>query len=439
MGVRFPLWEIGRLFVILGERMIDIEMQSVRMKTSDVRFVKELYPRLEEDNAAIERYRPAIDLLPPIIVARDGVLVDGFHRWQAHQRENVDEIKSINLGNLSDAEILRESILRNAHHGQQLSATDKRKLASRLWRDFVTLTSGERTVEIAKLLSVSESSVEKWTKDARAAEKKEQQNKAWDLWLNCLTQEQIAEEMTLPQRTVSDWLSEKRKNADFAKHPESRQHFDIWQFLKSDGDSTYFGQMPPQVVENLLWFYTESGQIVFDPFAGGGTTIKVSKEMGRRVWSSDIKPSTPMLPIHEHNILEGWPVDAPKHADFILLDPPYWKQAFEKYGDNPQSLGNMSLDDFYTSWAKIIQTCSTHLAPKGHIAYIISPTQCDDGSVVDHTTDMLRACWDARLTVKRRIIVPYSTQQATGQQVTWARENKRLLKLYRDLVILTKE
>jgi hypothetical protein len=38
--------------------------------------------------------------------------------------------------------------------------------------------------------------------------------------------------------------------------------------------------------------------------------------------------------------------------------------------------------------------------------------------------------------VERRIIVPYQTQQATGQQVTWARENKRMLKLYRDLVVL---
>jgi hypothetical protein len=38
--------------------------------------------------------------------------------------------------------------------------------------------------------------------------------------------------------------------------------------------------------------------------------------------------------------------------------------------------------------------------------------------------------------VHRRIIVTYQTQQATGQQVTWARENRRLLKLYRDLIIL---
>src|SRR5260221_104979 len=240
------------------------------------------------------------------------------------------------------------------------------------------MNPSERVSEIMVLLSVSERSVQTWTKDARAAERDEQKAKVWDLWLNCLTQEQIAEETTLPRQTITDWLADKRKHADFGKAPESRQHFDIWQFAKANGDSTYFGQMPPQVVENLLWFYTEPGQTVADPFAGGGTTIKSAKVMGRRVWSSDIAPSTPMLPIHKHNILDGWPTDAPKQVNLILLDPPYWKQAFERYGDNPQSLGNMSLEDFYTAWKATIKTCSDHLAPKVRIAYIIIPTQSED-------------------------------------------------------------
>ena len=43
--------------------------------------------------------------------------------------------------------------------------------------------------------------------------------------------------------------------------------------------------MPPQVVENLLWFYTDPADIVGDLFAGSGTTIDVAKSMGRRVWA----------------------------------------------------------------------------------------------------------------------------------------------------------
>lgn len=409
--------------------------QTIDLPIDQVRFVKELYPRLREDDAAIERYRAAIDLLPPIIVARDGILVDGFHRWQAHKREGTETIRAENLGDLADTEILFESIRRNASHGAQLSAKDKERLAGSLWP---SMDKDTRVAELAELLSVNERSVRSWTKDARTAEKQAQKDQAWDLHLDCWTQQSIAKLIGVPQQTVADWLTDFGKSSIFGNPPDSRQHFDVWSFqTAADSNSSYFGRMPPQVVENLLWFYTNPGDIVVDPFAGGGTTIDVAKAMGRRVWASDRKPSTPTLPIHEHDITTGWPAGAPKKANLIILDPPYWQQAAGRYSDAATDLGNMTLDDFYVAWHQVMKVCAGHLAPDGRIAYIISPTQLEDGSVVDHATDMLNACTDEGLTVERRIIVPYQTQQATGQQVTWARENKRLLKLYRDLVVVS--
>lgn len=157
--------------------------------------------------------------------------------------------------------------------------------------------------------------------------------------------------------------------------------------------------------------------------------------MGRRVWASDIRGDhySPHLPIHRHDATTGWPTGAPKKADIVLLDPPYWQQAAGKYSTEPGELAELDLDAFYTAWAAVIKACTGRTE---RIAYIISPTQQADGTVIDHATDMLRAVWDAGLTVERRIVVPYSTQQATGQQVTWARDNRRMLKLYRDLVIV---
>jgi DNA modification methylase len=407
------------------------------LSIGDVQFVKELYPRLKEDDAAIERYRAAIEKLPPIVVARGGILVDGFHRWQAFKRENRTEVPFVDLGNLSDAQIIRESIERNAKHGQQLSAADKKNLAGQLWWSFASMPNGERTSEIAELLSVSTDSVERWTKEARQQEKDALKAKAYDLWLDCMSYREIGEALGVDDKTVAAWTAEKTAAAGNSAPPVSQQHFDIWSFTKANGESSYFGRMPPQVVENLLWLYTEPGDVVVDPFAGGGTTINVAKDMGRRVFASDRKPSTPMLPIHEHDITTGWNPDAPKKAKLILLDPPYWQQAEGRYSDSPDDLGNMSLAAFYDAWAKVVTACAERLEPGGVLAYIISPTQAENGDVVDHATDMLRACWAAGLNVKRRIIVPYQTQQATGQQVTWARENKRLLKLYRDLVVMS--
>ena len=99
----------------------------------------------------IERYRDALENLPPIIVARDGVLVDGYHRWQAHVREGADSIKAENIGNLADAEIIRELIKRNASHGQQLTRADKKRLAAQLWASFSDFTTADRVKEIRDL------------------------------------------------------------------------------------------------------------------------------------------------------------------------------------------------------------------------------------------------------------------------------------------------
>jgi len=411
-----------------------------KISCSEVRFVKELYPRMKPADDVVERYRDALESLPPIVVARDGVLVDGYHRWQAHVREGVETIDAENLGNLTDAEIIRESIKRNATHGQQLSRQDKQKMAGHLWVALADLQQSERTSDIASLLAVSRDAVERWTKDVRKAEKDAQKDRAWDLWLDCASQQAIADAIGVERSTVTKWLGEKSASAEYSQAPDSRQHFDVWQFAtaeKDSGQQSYFGALPPQVMQNLLWFYTEPGDVVVDLFAGSGTTIDVAKSMGRRVWASDIRGDhySPHLPIRQHDATSGWPDDAPSSAALAFFDPPYWKQAAGRYSSEPNELAEMDYKQFDSAWASVVACI-----PKGvkRAAYIISPTQQEDGSVIDHAALMLAPFFADGWRIDRRIIVPYSTQQATGQQVTWARENKRMLKLYRDLVVLAR-
>jgi DNA methylase len=416
---------------------------SMTLHLEVIEFVKELYPRLREDEATIERYRLALDRLPPITIARGCILVDGFHRLQAHKREGKATIQAEDLGDLSDTEIFNESIRRNATHGHQLSAKDKQHLAGKLWHNLAHLPPDERTSTIMDLLAVSQRSVYSWTKDARAYEKQQLQERAFDLWLNCLTQEVIADQVGVPQQTISRWLLDFANLQKWVEPPGATkdnpwghvQHFDIWTFPQADGDSHYFGKMPPQVVENLLWFYTNPGDIVVDPCAGGGTTIDVCKAMGRRCWASDLTPATPMLPIHQHDITTGWPAQAPAKARLILLDPPYWQQAKGRYSDKPADLGNMDLDAFMDAWQAILTACAGHLEAGGHLAYIIAPSVNGD-TVHDHALEMARVAHTDGWTIAQRIIVPYQTQRYTEQQITWAREHKQLLNLFRDLIIL---
>jgi transposase len=406
--------------------------------TESLKFVAEYYPREKPNDEVIERYRDAIGLLPPIKIARGHIIIDGVHRWSAHRREGVEMIDVIDLGDLSEVEMIRMGIELNSQHGEQLNRNEKRKSADKLYRNGLTDYD-----EIATVLSITAETARKYCADARRDEKEEQKTRAVDLWLNCWTQQRIADEIGVDRGTVREWCGKMESDAKIQQPPASRQDFDVWRFQhadKGDGGQSYFGALPPQVVENLLWFFTEPNSTVVDLFAGSGTVIDVAKRMFRRIWASDIRGDfyAPHLPIHKHNALHGWPDDAPKSADLIVLDPPYWQQAKGRYSNEDGELAEMNLSMVYGSWSSIVNTCADHISKDGRLAFIISPTQKEDGTVVDHAMDMASICANFGLVTERRIIVPYSTQQATGQQVTWARENRRMLKLYRDLVVMKK-
>lgn len=423
------------------------------ISVESIRFVKELYPRIKPNDEAIERYRDALEKLPPIVIARNGVLVDGYHRWQAHVREGAEQIQAQDLGNLSDAEIMREAITRNASHGQQLSRQDKAREAGRLWKAFEHLEPGDREKEIAELLAVTDRAVRGWTKDARKEEQRAIKDNAWRRWLSCefSSYRELGQAFDVDHKTAKSWCGEfwngfqnSPPSATDAQPWGNVQHFDVWSFASNDrdggGQQSYFGACPPQVMENLLWLYTEPGEsIVVDLFAGSGTTLEVSHRMGRRCWVSDIRGNhySPHLDIHKHDVTTGWPDAAPGKADLIFLDPPYWKQAAGRYSSEPGEWAEMDLAGFDKAWSALLAACKAHLTPAGKLAFIISPTEDKDACmVIDHAMEMAAVAMSCGYRVNRRIIVTYQTQQATGQQVTWARENRRLLKLYRDLVVM---
>jgi DNA-binding XRE family transcriptional regulator len=56
-----------------------------------------------------------------------------------------------------------------------------------------------------------------------------------NLWLDCLSERQIAEKLDVTQPTINAWVIEKRKDARIYQPPDSRQHFDVWNF-GTDGD-----------------------------------------------------------------------------------------------------------------------------------------------------------------------------------------------------------
>lgn len=60
---------------------------------------------------------------------------------------------------------------------------------------------------------------------------------AWDAWLDCMSERQIAERIGVSHPTVSSWVEDSRKRPDYYQPPASRQHFDVWNF-PTDGTAS---------------------------------------------------------------------------------------------------------------------------------------------------------------------------------------------------------
>lgn len=101
------------------------------------------------------------------------------------------------------------------------------------------------------------------------------------------------------------------------------------------GRRGFEGGTPSWVIWNLLERYTRPGDLVLDPFCGGGTTLDVARDLGRRSLGFDLAPARSdvqradarKLPIPDQSV------------DFAFLDPPYSTHLV--YSDSPACIGKL--------------------------------------------------------------------------------------------------
>lgn len=401
---------------------------------------KDLYPRFEPDPATIQKYAETIELLPPIEINQRNELIDGYHRWTAHKTARCQEIKVTVTQTASDNDLLRRAIQVNATHGLQLSQDDKHRLA-------VQLYDGDKAA-LAALLSVTTRTIATWVESIDRQNREERKKKIFEMWLACYTQEEIADAVRVSRAEIENEVAKLTDLESFPKVSKlaasyddadwTPQLYDIWNFAKNTNSTKHFGNTPVEIVDNLLYAFTQPFDIVIDPFAGGGSTIDICKKRLRRYWVSDRLPIPARTDIRAHDIVTSGISGPSRWADVALvyLDPPYWKQAAGKYSQDKTDLSNMPLDEFTSTLVNAIQGYAAKLKPGAHIACIISPTQWpnEDKSVNYHDIDVACAI-NKKLKLVRRAICPYSSEQYNGTQVDAAKRSKLWLVLSRTLLV----
>jgi predicted transcriptional regulator len=384
-------------------------------------------------------------VLPPIEVNQHNILIDGFHRWTAHRKAEAEDIKAVVTQTASEAELYGLSIQRNAAHGLQMNERDKAKAAIRL---YASGTGLEKT-EIATILSVTPRMVNVYLQDEDRKLREERKQKIFDMWLACATLEEIAEATGVVFKTVDNEVKEfvkleelpkiQKLSASFQDSDFTPPIYNVWSFGKKTNDVEHFGNSEQRILENLLYLYTEPFDIVVDPFAGGGATIDVCKKRLRRYWASDRKPIVEReSEIRQHDIKDGPPPLNKRWSDVALtyLDPPYWRQAINQYSKDSADLANMALEDFTESVVNLI-TAIAKRQSKGAIALLMQPTQWNapERKFTDHISDIIKGVGNKSLTLENRVSCPYSTEQCLPQMVEWAKGNKKLLVISRELVV----
>lgn len=217
-------------------------------------------------------------------IGRQGWCV--WHRWTAHKKQGAETINVMVTETKSESEFLALACQRNATAGKQLSQRDKRRMGILLFN----CGEGYDKKEIKDILSVEVETVHRWLKDVEKQLEEERDETVHSMWLACHTHKQIADAVGLSQREIDTRVEELQKMPESDKcqkmaksaisHESDFDHkiYDVWNFPKATNEVQHPGNVPPEIVDNLLFYYTKPFDVVFDPFAK--TADKLAADYG---------------------------------------------------------------------------------------------------------------------------------------------------------------
>lgn len=178
----------------------------MRISITEVVFDLSIYPRAAWSETTIERYEENLsagEVLPPIVLEQGtNRLLDGLHRFKAHQKLGLAEIDVTYEVVPDDTSPKLYAASLSARHGDRMSMSDCKAVA----REEVSANPDANLAVVARMLGVHASTVGRWCSDIGEHQKEVRQVKAILLTAAGWSQRKTAELLGVTHPTVESDL-----------------------------------------------------------------------------------------------------------------------------------------------------------------------------------------------------------------------------------------
>jgi len=259
---------------------------------------------------------------------------------------------------------------------------------------------------------------------------------------------QVAKEHRCPEPLV--WSIALEGKSDYERFKSLNwglRAWDYWYFNDLDprfGDR-WPGQIPAQLVAHSLFYFTQEGDLVFDPMAGGGVVPDTCLAFNRRCWSFDLvdRPETrpEIEPFQWNPESLVWPVTGKEKPDLIFFDPPYFKKQETHYPQ--ESISTLSRKEYLEFFKELFPLFREHAKAHARIAFLnadwrefqgVSATEEDPEQSI-FLSDYIELLKASGWQLTHIVDCPLPTQRFLPNMVSRMHKNRTLGVVRRSLIV----
>lgn len=195
-----------------------------------------------------------------------------------------------------------------------------------------------------------------------------------------------------------------------------------------NGTNMRVSSFPKKLTKSYVFFYTDPGDTILDPFSGHNSRMSAVVETGRNYIGYDVAKYYVELIKEEYEKYDSSKVgkltmhwessenimEADNTVDFIFTSPPFWNA--EGYDDDPRQIGgrlskigsDVSYEQFLNNYQKIINQCYRVLKPGHFIGFNVEDLY-RKGELYTLGVDTVDAFKRAGFTMTSIVTTPYNS------------------------------